>query len=96
MWSERLPRLTVRLVLARELDGDAGRTAQWLEEHVNRHIDPVRCAQPICLLPARQPYGPAVGLVFGSATGSPCMFALTCATVLGVAGAGRRACGGEG
>jgi len=82
VWSERLPRLTVRLVLARDLGGDAGRTAQWLEEHVNRHIDPVRRTQPNCLLPARHPT-PAVGLVLGGATGSPCMVALTCATVLG-------------
>lgn len=31
----------MRLVLAKELRGNVGDAARWLEEHVNRHVDPV-------------------------------------------------------
>jgi len=45
--SVRLPRLQVRLVLAQELGSSAQDAAQWLEQHVNRHIDPVHPFSPL-------------------------------------------------
>jgi len=51
------PTLPVRLVLAKELHGDAGEAADWLEKHVNRHVDPVSSAELsvhsvcVCMLP---------------------------------------------
>ena len=40
--SATLPVLRVRLVLAQPLRGDVSEAAKWLEQNVNRHIDPVR------------------------------------------------------
>ncbi len=68
--SQRLPRLAVRLVLARELGGDAGRTAQWLEQHVNRHVDPVRV--PPDWPRGRRPRRSSVGLVLLAASAPEC------------------------
>ena len=91
--SQRLSRLAVRLVLARELGGDADHTAKWLEQHVNRHIDPVR------VLPdwpcGRRLRRSAVGLVLlAAASAAEC----ACARLLrprgAVAGARWRAGGG--